>query len=434
MNTAVLAGRRFEPTANLAATIALPSSSPRLSGGRILSQLLNARGHEVALLKGNRGIILRMVRKTSPQVTFMKDSAQPAHDSYATDCRFIQTAQRRVEAMRSNEGDFLEPPVLSELEEALGQRVHKCELQGENWRNRIYRIELAHGVVVLAKQLVVGTDAMLQYQYEQLRVLAALQIPGLRVPKAFGLLNAKRLLLIEFAPGKTIEALAWTSEDVVPACELAGKILARIQLARTESICPMPIEMLERDLAAAPWRLSLREKKILRSTLETLAAAEVRMGQVYYDYKPANLLFQNNELFLVDPPDVLWWGVHLWDFACFRSSMRRHLWRLSLRRPYDRHRRTSIRQSLVAFERGYRAGITKMHPEPPVFALAVRLFELQRNAVLMTMQKAKVTLARQKMPVASGKRLGNPLANRLTLPLLEIEKRWLFQQLARELP
>jgi len=75
-----------------------------------------------------------------------------------------------------------------------------------------------------------------------------------------------------------------------------------------------------------------------------------------------------------------------------------------------------------------------MHPEPAVLALAVRLFELQRNAVLMTMQKAKVTLARQKMPVPSRKRLGNPLANRLTLPLLEIEKRWLFQQLARELP
>jgi hypothetical protein len=68
-----------------------------------------------------------------------------------------------------------------------------------------------------------------------------------------------------------------------------------------------------------------------------------------------------------------------------------------------------------------------------MFALAVRLFELQRNAVLMTMQKAKVILARQKMPVASGQRLGKPLANRLTLPLLEIEKRWLFQQLAREL-
>jgi hypothetical protein len=48
----------------------------------------------------------------------------------------------------------------------------------------------------------------------------------------------------------------------------------------------------------------------------------------------------------------------------------------------------------------------------------------------MTMQKAKVALAGQKM----GKRLGNPLVNRLTLPLLEMEKRWLFRRLACELP
>jgi Ser/Thr protein kinase RdoA (MazF antagonist) len=129
--------------------------------------------------------------------------------------------------------------------------VEKCDLFAKNWRNRVYRIELAHGGFVLGKQLVRGTDAMLQYQYEELRVLAALQIPGLHVPNTFGLLPAKRLLLIEFVPGKTIETLAWTSEDVVPACELAGKILARLQLARTESICAMPVEVIAQDLEGA---------------------------------------------------------------------------------------------------------------------------------------------------------------------------------------
>src|SRR5439155_22221441 len=154
------------------------------------------------------------------------------------------------------------------------------------------------------KQLVMGTDAMLRCQYEQLRVLEALHVPGLRVPNTFALLPAKRLILTEFVPGKTIEILAWTRDDVVPACELAGKILARLQLARTESISPMPVDMVDRDLAMAPWRLSLWAKKILRSTLERLAAAEVRIGQVYYDFKPANLIYQNNDcFFLVDPPD-----------------------------------------------------------------------------------------------------------------------------------
>jgi hypothetical protein len=364
----------------------------------------------------------------------MKDSILQGTPAHAIDFGYIQGAWRRIHAMRGSEIDPVEPPTVSELEEALGEAVQKCDLFAKNWRNRIYRIELAHGGFVLGKQLALGTDAMLQYQYEELRALAALHVPGLRVPNTFALLPAKRLLLMEFVPGKTIETLAWNSEDVVPACELAAKMLARLQLARTESIGPMPVEVIGRDLAVAPWRISLREKGILQSTLERLADADVRIGHVYYDYKPANLIYQNNALFfLIDPPDVWWRGVHLWDYACFRSSMRRHLWRISLRRPYDRHRRAIIRQSLVAFEQGYLTSFTNRHPEPPLFALAVRLFELQRNAVLMTMQKAKVSLARQRDPIARDNRFGNPLANRLTLPLLEIERRWLFHQLAREL-
>lgn len=70
---------------------------------------------------------------------------------------------------------------------------------------------------------------------------------------AFALLRAKRLLLVEFVPGKNVETLARTTEDVVPACKLARKTLARLQLARTESIGPMPVEMVNRDLAMAPF-------------------------------------------------------------------------------------------------------------------------------------------------------------------------------------
>jgi len=50
------------------------------------------------------------------------------------------------------------------------------------------------------------------------------------------------------------------------------------------------------------------------------------------------------------------------------------------------------------------------------------------------MQKGKVTMARQKMSIARKGSFGNPLANRMTLLYLEMEKRWLFPQPARELP
>lgn len=363
----------------------------------------------------------------------VNDSILPGTGLHPVDFGFVQGARRRCEAMRS-EVDSVEPPVVRELEEALGQAVKKCELLTENWRNRIYRIELATGNLVLGKQLVRGTDAMVQCQCEQLRVLKTLHVHGLRVPDVLALLPGKRLLLIEFVAGKTIETLAWTSKDAVPASALAGRALARLQLARTDSIGPIPVEVIARDIAMAPSRFSRQEEKILLSAFETLTAAEVRIGHVYYDYKPANLIYQNDgSLSVIDPPDIQWRGAHLWDYASFRSSMRRHLWRISLRRPLDRHQRAIIRQSLIAFEEGYLNSFTISHPKASLFAPAVRLFELQRNAVLMTMQKAKVALARERHPAARGNRFGNPFANRLTLPLLIAEKRWLCQQLAREL-
>jgi Phosphotransferase enzyme family len=351
------------------------------------------------------------------------------------DCDFIQTAQLRVAKMHASGADPVEPPTIVELEQALGERVQRCELWTQNWRNRVYRIELADGRVVLAKQAVRGTEAMVHYQYCQLELLSNLDIPGMRVPKALALLRAKRVYVMEFAPGKTIESLLWTRSrraDLLLACELAGKILAEMHILRTEKISPMPVEPLARDLAAAPWRLSTREQKILQLALKTFSRADLRMGEIYYDYKPANLLFEKDQLFLVDPPDIVRQGAHLRDFVAFQSSMRRHLWRLSWWRPFDR-RRMGIRQGMAAFEHAYLANIGISHPERELFAAVVRFFELQRTAVLMTMQKGKVDAARQKMPVAGHARLGNPLANRMTLPLLELEKRWLFRKLDREL-
>jgi len=93
-----------------------------------------------------------------------------------------------------------------------------------------------------------------------------------------------------------------------------------------------------------------------------------------------------------------------------------------------------IKEAIALFQRSYLASFDKLCPEPALFAAATTLFELQRTAVLLTMQRGKVNLARRKMPIARDGSLGNPLANRITLLYLQTEKRWLFLQLARELP
>src|SRR5207253_9168335 len=134
------------------------------------------------------------------------------------------------------------PPTLVEVEQALGGKVRKCELWTSNWRNRVYRVELASGGAALAKHVVRATDANVQYQYDKLGVLERLQIRGLRVPKALALLRAKRVCVMEFAKGKTIQALVWdrtNEDDMILACELAGQILAQIHIAQTAELGPM---------------------------------------------------------------------------------------------------------------------------------------------------------------------------------------------------
>ena len=371
----------------------------------------------------------------SRTINFMKDSLKPAPVPHAFDFGYIQDARQRIEVTRSSEVDPVEAPTVGELGEALGEPVQNFNLFAKNWRNRIYRIELVSGHVALAKQVIVGTDEMLRYQYDQLQALATFQIPGLRVPRGLGILPQKRVYLMEFAQGKPISHLIWnqTSEgDLLPACQLAGKIIAQLQIARTEKIAPMPVESLARDFETAPWHLSSREENVLQAVLESVAQLRVSMGRVYGDYTAENLLFSNNELFLVDPPGRLREGAHLWDFAVFRSSMRRHLWNFTLRRPFDR-RRAIITQSLAAFDRSYLGSLIERPREPALFALAARLFELQRTAVSMTLRKGKLDLARQQLPIARDKNLGDLLGARMTPLLLEIEKRWLFRQLARQL-
>src|SRR5437773_6150973 len=161
------------------------------------------------------------------------------------DCDFIQTAQLRVAKMQASAAHPVEAPTVVELEQALGERVQRCELWTQNWRNRVYRIELASGRAALAKQAVRGTEAMIQYQYDQLELLSKLDIPGMRVPKALAFLRPKRVYVMEFAPGETIESLLWNRSgraDLLLACELAGKILAQTPLRCTEKISRLQVE------------------------------------------------------------------------------------------------------------------------------------------------------------------------------------------------
>src|SRR5437899_10630076 len=122
----------------------------------------------------------------------MTTPIQGADVSHAIDCGYVQAARQRLDEVPMSKAVLLEPPTLSELEEALGERVQRCELWEGNWRNRVYRLELARGGAAVAKQLIVATDAKLQCEYDELGRLDRLQVAGVRLAEVVALVPAER--------------------------------------------------------------------------------------------------------------------------------------------------------------------------------------------------------------------------------------------------
>src|SRR5947208_7069847 len=99
----------------------------------------------------------------SRTINFMKDSLKPAPVPHAFDFGYIQDARQRIEVTRSSEVDPVEAPTVGELGEAVGEPVQNFNLFAKNWRNRIYRIDIESGHVVLSKQEIVGKYEMRRY-------------------------------------------------------------------------------------------------------------------------------------------------------------------------------------------------------------------------------------------------------------------------------
>jgi tRNA A-37 threonylcarbamoyl transferase component Bud32 len=376
-----------------------------------------------------------MNRATAGAVQFSNTGSEPPASLAANDSpwlmQFGQVAaiHQRFEQLSANRSALVSPPTVAELEKALHQPVRACELHHENWRNRVYRVELGNGAVAIAKQVLIGTEGTEHRQFDELECLGQLQIPGLQVPKPMALLPEKRLLIMEFAPGQTITALLSRracAEEGLRACELAGAILARLHRAWAEAVCSVPVEQLAEDMAAVRWRSSRWHRETLSRTLKELGAARVSVGRMHYDYEPANLLLDREQLFLIDPSDGSHWGVQLFEVATFRSALRRR----RLRRPFA-WRRGLLNEAIHQFQSAYLAQGGGGDLEPRLFTLAILFFELQRAAQLFVGQKLKIDMARRRADINS--HFEGPVMNRAHLGFVELYKRWLFSQLAREL-
>jgi hypothetical protein len=211
---------------------------------------------------------------------------------------------------------------------------------------------------------------------------------------------------------------------------MTGEILARIHGEWTRVVTAAPVTALASDLAETPGSFSHRENDIIGQALAVLADEPVAVGRLYLDFKPSNVLCRDDALSLVDAPEECSEGVLLWDFALFRSYLRRELWK-STTTPWSRRRRL-LQKGLVSFQRGYVESWGRISPDTAVSRLLVCVLELQRAGQLLALQRGKIQLARYP---------GGPLAWRrdplglaytaVTIPVLASQKRRLVVEMGR---
>jgi hypothetical protein len=186
-------------------------------------------------------------------------------------------------------------------------------------------------------------------------------------------------------------------------------------------------------LAAIPGGLTPSEQDTLKAALDSLAQERVAIGPLYQDFKPTNVIYQDGDVALIDPPELTREGILLWDVSTFRRYLR---WQLAKNRVLRFWRNPPVEESLAAFSEGYQ----QAHPNteiglkfvPPMLFC---ILELQQIGQLTVLQRGKLRLARVNGGLLRLNRrwAGEVAASSLSLPLLKRQKSRLIRQMRDEL-
>ena len=295
----------------------------------------------------------------------------------------------RVAAGSDEESPLLDAALIAE---ALGRSVAACHLCETNGRSRIYRIEFDDRAPVIAKQLCVGKSDELEHEYKCLASIARMSLRHATVPEPIQYLPALRTYLMQRVTGSSIDRLIrWRRiSELNAACHLAGAALGELHGHWCADSREVAVHELWRDLEHLALPLSSRESRIIVRALQRLRGEIAPVGQPYLDFKPANLIFENQRIVLIDPPEKSCCDDLLtWDVAVFRQCLEQESWAAALKHPFSSCR-PQVRRAAAIFQRAY----LTTHPEPVptriVFDLLVTVLELQRIGQLLALQRGKL--------------------------------------------
>lgn len=318
-----------------------------------------------------------------------------------------------------------------QLSEGLDRDVVSCRLWKANLRNRIYRVTFSDGIEAVAKQACLGEGQALENEFESLQALSRLELGEMaEIPAPIAYLRKQRTYLIPFIQGVPVDILIRKGQrrELLEACQLAGRSLARIHTNWTREIREIPVDDLIDDLQQLAVRLSRREEAVLSAAVDDLRGHATLIGQPFLDYKPANLIYDNNRIFLIDAPEEQRQSeILLWDVAVFGRGLRHEISKSVRRRSIG----NVVRDAFHKFEQAYRETQPLALPLDK-FRLLANVLELQRLGQLIALQRGKSRNAcRGRLSRNSGPlRYLRAARSFAPLPLLRLQAHRLIAQLA----
>jgi Ser/Thr protein kinase RdoA (MazF antagonist) len=353
------------------------------------------------------------------------------------DIGIIRAARRWMQRLLDSRMPPPEPVTAAALEKALGIRVQSLQLWRANWRNRIYRVECAPGLVWIAKQHGASTSAEFRREYEQLGALTQLPVDGLCMPEPVASLPERFTYVMELARGRSIKDLmAEQDEDsqAREACKRAGQVLAQVHERWTTNVGRFPATAFAEDLAEIPGGLSARQWRILESALARLAPERVALGKLFLDFKASNVFYERGRIALIDPPEEDRQGLLLWDVATFVRYLGWQMLKRALARPLGTRRRQRILEGAAIFQSSYAAHYSPLGIETPALSLIVLLLQLQQAGQLLALQLGKLRLLRRRKELFAwnGQYAAELTRALASLPLLAMRKRRLIRRIANE--
>jgi len=252
------------------------------------------------------------------------------------------------------------------------------QLEVHSFKTRIYKVVTQNGQMFAVKQCNYKKNLNnLKHEFRNQQKLFKVQCEFLKVPEPLYFSSKLYAYVMQYFPGQSLSKLMFKNQiNFLNGCRKSGQLLAEIHNHWYKEGRNIEIENIHKDISAV---LKQTQIQILNDALELLKHQHIDCGQVYLDFDPLNIIWNKNDLYLIDPPNINRTSILCWDLATFKFGLHKSLWKNIIKKPWNIHTYSSIiEKAKKEFQIGYKENYKYSLLEDNLFDLLMDILELQR--------------------------------------------------------